>query len=178
MKKLLLGLILLAPIQALAATISVNPSTVVPGATVIVSVRGATSVSDWVQIVPAGTAEGNRTVAPGWEYLNGSTTKPATVITDADLRMTAPSLAGIYEARFYPQGSRTSSASAPLTVSSTGGFCGSCGSPACSATDVAGSICPNPMATCVAFNRSIDPPALTVRACDDVTLTWREYTVK
>lgn len=113
---------------AAAASVSVSPTTVSPGETVTVSVRGSTKVGDWYQIVPISTAD--NVISAGWRYLNGRQNYPTTVMPDVDLPVTAPATAGTYEVRLYLDYSRTVAARASLTVrASTTGLPGPMGPP-------------------------------------------------
>ena len=88
-----------------APTVTVNPTNVLPGATVTVTIaNGPGNATDWVGIYSTTAPD---TVMSDWKYLNGSRTPPAVGITSATLTFAVPSTVGTYNVRFYAMGGYT-----------------------------------------------------------------------
>ena len=78
--------------------------------------NGPANISDWVMMVPVGSAP--QTWGP-YTYLSGSKTRPASGLASASFNFTAPTAGGNYELRFYANDGWTLLAtSAVVTVSS------------------------------------------------------------
>ena len=104
-----------------------TPAITINGSSSAVSVAGGSSfsigisngpanISDWVMIVPVGSAL--QTWGP-YMYLSGSKTRPASGLASASFNFTAPTAGGNYEVRFYANDNWTLLAtSAVVTVSS------------------------------------------------------------
>ncbi len=80
-------------------TLSVATPRVGPGDTISFSVlNGPANPTDWVTLVER-TAADNAYLQ--WQYLNGSTSPPATGRANATLQFTAPAASGVYELRLF-----------------------------------------------------------------------------
>lgn len=112
----LAALVMASP--AFAVAISMAPTSAAPGDPVTITVTGGQAPRDWVQIVEK--TKPPDFLDPGWVYLSGTQTRPATSLGSATLHRTAPSIAGAYEARVYSNGSFVVVASAALQVANPG----------------------------------------------------------
>jgi hypothetical protein len=91
-----------------------NNAMVAGGAALMVNVaNGPGDTTDWVGLAAAGTPD---RALIAWAYLNGTQTPPAAGVTSATVMMTAPTSAGPYEARFYPNNAWTVTARTSFTV--------------------------------------------------------------
>lgn len=95
---LLIALVIASPASA-APTISVAPTTVAPGGSITITVQGASSLTDWYQIIMPGTGGIN----DSWSYLNSTDPKavPGTLRPNVSLQKTAPMTPGVYDILFY-----------------------------------------------------------------------------
>jgi hypothetical protein len=99
--------------QTLTISITATPMTVSSGAPITVTVNGPGRVNDWVGLVEAGSPD---TSYIAWQYLDGSTSLPATGLTTATLQFVAPMTPGTYTARLFTNGWTRIATSTPITV--------------------------------------------------------------
>jgi hypothetical protein len=80
-----------------SVTLSSEP--VNPGGTIVATVEnGPGNSGDWVGLYPEGAPDSGYL---DWQFLNGSTSPPATPVTTARLRFTAPTDRGLYNVRLF-----------------------------------------------------------------------------
>lgn len=101
-----------------ASTVTANqvssPGTVsgLPGHTVSVTVtNGPATTTDWAELTTVGAADSATPFS--WQYLNGTTTAPATGVSSATLTFTLPNAIGSYEIRFFAHGTYTKLGTGP-----------------------------------------------------------------
>ena len=101
---------------AAAATITVSPTTVAPGALITTTVANGPGIAgDWVGLHLVNGADSSYLQ---WKYLNGTTTQPATGLTGATVTFTAPAMVGDYQLRWFSNNTYARLAtSATITVS-------------------------------------------------------------
>jgi hypothetical protein len=91
-----------------------NGAVVTVGSSLAISVaNGPGNARDWVGLAQAGSADTNYT---SWVYLDGLSIPPAIPLKSATVVMTAPNVAGSYEARFYLNDGYTVLARTTFTV--------------------------------------------------------------
>jgi hypothetical protein len=146
-----------------SVTISLNATTVAPGATMNVTVTGSTNGEDWIGIYRPNTdieAVVVDTPCIGWTYLDGScgSSAPSVATNPAHLTFTAPGSAGSYEYRVYGADTKILRARTTFTVGSA------------SATPP-----PLPPSLPPTVTSSLAPlsPSGHIAATDSVTLTWQ-----
>ena len=102
------------------ASVSVNATTVAPGATVVVTVaNGPGNPRDWLTLNPASASDQSYL---DWKYLNGTRTAPATGLKSATVSFTMPTTPGTYNFRLLANNTFTKLAtSATVTVQSASG---------------------------------------------------------
>ena len=92
-------------------SLTINPAAPGPGATITATVANAPgNPTDWVAMY----AEDGTRLA--WQYLNGTSTPPATGLTSAALSFTLPLTGGTFTLKLHPSNNYTVLASATVTV--------------------------------------------------------------
>src|SRR5437773_7666954 len=80
-------------------TVTASPTAVAPGGTITIAVaNGPGNPNDWAALAPANAPDSTYVA---WQYLNGTTTVPATGVTTAMLQFAAPTTADTYTARLF-----------------------------------------------------------------------------
>jgi hypothetical protein len=104
-----------APPGMTGPTVTMNTPSVNAGGTISVTVaNGPANTNDWLGLVVSTAAD---TAYVDWIYLNGTTTRPTTGISNATLQFTAPTTTGTYDVRLFSSGAYTKLAtSGPVTV--------------------------------------------------------------
>ena len=86
-------------VAATPASVTVSPTTVNPSGAITVTVaNGAGYAGDWIGLFTTGAPDSTYLA---WQFLNGTTTQPATGKTSATLQVVAPTAAGTYNVRLF-----------------------------------------------------------------------------
>src|SRR5205814_6837839 len=95
----------------------VSATTALVGSTITVGIANGLGLpGDWVTLAEIGAADSSYVA---WQYLNGTTTLPATGFTSATLKFAAPAVPGTYVVRLFANGGWTKLATSALVTVQT-----------------------------------------------------------